>query len=93
MADLGSIVLVRRFVHTYGHHSLLAATRWGTLIVSGDAVMTLDWFEAQEGYYNCVDFGLAAETIRRIGQAADLVIPGHGNWFPAGTGFPRDLTA
>ena len=84
MADLGSIVLVRRFVHTYGHHSLLAATRWGTLIVSGDAVMTLDWFEAQEGYYNCVDFGLAAETIRRIGQAADLVIPGHGNWFPAG---------
>jgi glyoxylase-like metal-dependent hydrolase (beta-lactamase superfamily II) len=67
--------------HTYGHHSLRAATQWGTLIVSGDAVMTLDWFEAQEGYHNCVDFELAADTIRRIGQEADLVIPGHGNWF------------
>lgn len=68
--------------HTYGHHALLAATRWGDLIVSGDAVMTFDWFEAQEGYHNCVDFALATETIRRIAGAADLVIPGHGNWFP-----------
>lgn len=68
--------------HTYGHHSLLAATRWGDLIVSGDAVMGLEWFEAQEGYHNCVDFALATETIRRIAGAADLVIPGHGNWFP-----------
>jgi glyoxylase-like metal-dependent hydrolase (beta-lactamase superfamily II) len=69
--------------HTYGHHSLLAATRWGKMIVSGDAVMGPEWFEAQEGYHNCVDFALATETIRRIGEAADLVIPGHGNWFPA----------
>jgi glyoxylase-like metal-dependent hydrolase (beta-lactamase superfamily II) len=70
--------------HTYGHYSLLAATRWGKAIVSGDAVMTLDWFDAQEGYHNCADFALATDTIRRINQAADLVIPGHGNWFPAG---------
>jgi glyoxylase-like metal-dependent hydrolase (beta-lactamase superfamily II) len=69
--------------HTYGHHSLLATTRWGELIVSGDAVMGLEWFEAEEGYHNCVDFAQASETIRRIGRCADLVIPGHGNVFLA----------
>jgi glyoxylase-like metal-dependent hydrolase (beta-lactamase superfamily II) len=65
--------------HTYGHCSLLADTGWGRTIVSGDAVMTCDWFEAEEGYHNCVDFELATETIRRIKDGADLVIPGHGN--------------
>jgi glyoxylase-like metal-dependent hydrolase (beta-lactamase superfamily II) len=69
--------------HTYGHHSLLVTSRWGELIVSGDAVMTRDWFEAEEGYHNCVDFDLATETIRRMKQASDWVIPGHGNYFPA----------
>jgi glyoxylase-like metal-dependent hydrolase (beta-lactamase superfamily II) len=71
--------------HTYGHHSLLAEADWGNTIVSGDAVMSYDWFRAQEGYHNCVDFGLARETIQRIGMAADLVIPGHGNWFLTGS--------
>jgi glyoxylase-like metal-dependent hydrolase (beta-lactamase superfamily II) len=65
--------------HTYGHFSLLVDTRWGRTIVSGDAVMAFDWFEAEEGYHNCVDFGMATETIRRIKESADIVIPGHGN--------------
>jgi glyoxylase-like metal-dependent hydrolase (beta-lactamase superfamily II) len=68
--------------HTYGHHSLLTTTRWGNLIVSGDALMSFEWFEANEGFHNCVDFELATETIHRIRHTADLVIPGHGNWFP-----------
>ena len=74
--------------HTYGHHSLLVETRWGNLIVSGDAVMSFDWFEANEGYHNCVDLDLATETIHRIRQAADLVVPRHANWFPTASSFP-----
>lgn len=65
--------------HTYGHHGLLVETRWGRLIVAGDAVMTLDFYDADEGYHNCVDFELATRTIREIKASADLVIPGHGN--------------
>jgi glyoxylase-like metal-dependent hydrolase (beta-lactamase superfamily II) len=65
--------------HTMGHHSLIAGTRWGTLVVSGDAVMTGEFFEAEEGYRNSTDFERAAETIRSIKRAAALVIPGHGN--------------
>ncbi len=45
--------------------------------------MTLDWFEAEEGYHNSADFAQASETIRKIKQSADLVVPGHGNCFLA----------
>jgi glyoxylase-like metal-dependent hydrolase (beta-lactamase superfamily II) len=65
--------------HTAGHCSLLAETKWGSLIVTGDAVMTQEYFEAEEGYGNSVDFAQAAETIRNIKRSAQLVIPGHGN--------------
>jgi glyoxylase-like metal-dependent hydrolase (beta-lactamase superfamily II) len=65
--------------HTMGHHSLLVDTRWGRLIVAGDAAMTPDFYDAEEGFHNCVDFELATQTIRTIKENADLVIPGHGN--------------
>jgi glyoxylase-like metal-dependent hydrolase (beta-lactamase superfamily II) len=65
--------------HTLGHCGLLIGTRWGQLIVAGDAVMTQDFFDAQEGFHNCVDFELAAQTIRAIKERAGWVIPGHGN--------------
>jgi glyoxylase-like metal-dependent hydrolase (beta-lactamase superfamily II) len=65
--------------HTLGHHGLMIDTRWGRLMVAGDAVMTQDFFDAEEGFHNCVDFGLATQTIRTIKERADWVIPGHGN--------------
>jgi glyoxylase-like metal-dependent hydrolase (beta-lactamase superfamily II) len=65
--------------HTPGHCSLLAETQWGSLVITGDAVMTQEYFEAEEGYGNSTDFAQAAETIRSIKQSAQLVIPGHGN--------------
>jgi glyoxylase-like metal-dependent hydrolase (beta-lactamase superfamily II) len=65
--------------HAAGHYSLRVETQWGSLIVAGDAVMTPEFFAAEEGYHNSVDFEQAAETIRAIKQAARLVIPGHGN--------------
>lgn len=65
--------------HTAGHHSLVMGSPWGSLVVAGDAVMTPDFFVAEEGYHNSVDFAVAAESIRRIKREAALVIPGHGN--------------
>lgn len=66
--------------HTMGHCSLLARSKWGKLIVAGDAVMTEDFFDAEEGFHNSVDFRQATETIQKIKNAASLVIPGHGNF-------------
>jgi glyoxylase-like metal-dependent hydrolase (beta-lactamase superfamily II) len=65
--------------HTMGHCSLLAETRWGSLVVAGDAVMTPEFFAAREGYHNSIDSARAAQTIAEIARAARLVIPGHGN--------------
>ena len=65
--------------HTMGHCSLGVETDWGTLIVAGDAVMTPEYFRAEEGYRNAVDFSLSTETIRMIKGRAQLVLPGHGN--------------
>jgi glyoxylase-like metal-dependent hydrolase (beta-lactamase superfamily II) len=65
--------------HTLGLHGLSVETPWGTLIVAGDAVMTPEFFEAEEGFHNSVDFAQATETIRAIKRVAALVIPGHGN--------------
>jgi len=65
--------------HTPGHCSLMGETPWGPLIVAGDAVMTEEFFQAEEGYHNSVDFEQAAQTIRKIKEAAKLVIPGHGS--------------
>lgn len=67
--------------HQPGHHSLLVNTKWGQAIVAGDAAMTPEFCEAGEGYHNSVDFEVATETIRNIKKAADLIIPGHGNFF------------
>jgi len=65
--------------HAVGHCSLRVETAWGPLIVAGDAVMTPEFFAAEEGYHNSVDFEQAADTIRAIKRDARLVIPGHGN--------------
>lgn len=73
------IELVRVPGHTHGHGALRTRTRWGTLLVAGDSVMTGDFFAAEEGFHNSVDFAKATDTIRAIKGFADLVIPGHGN--------------
>jgi glyoxylase-like metal-dependent hydrolase (beta-lactamase superfamily II) len=65
--------------HTHGLHTLSVQTKWGFLVVAGDAVMTKDYFADEKGYDNSVDFRAAAETIRMIKTKAALVIPGHGN--------------
>lgn len=66
--------------HTATHHSLVVPTGWGPLIVAGDAVMTPDFWNAEEGYHNSVDFDAARATIRALKRQAAIVLPGHGNF-------------
>ena len=53
----------------------------GHVIVTGDAVMNYDFYQDRQGYFNSVDFGLVRETIELIAKKADIVVPGHGNFF------------
>jgi glyoxylase-like metal-dependent hydrolase (beta-lactamase superfamily II) len=68
--------------HTRAHHSIGVTTTQGRVTVAGDAVMTRDFFNAEDGFHNSADFAQVAATIRFIKSRADLVVPGHGNLFP-----------
>ncbi|MBN1458808.1 MAG: MBL fold metallo-hydrolase [Armatimonadetes bacterium] len=67
--------------HTMEHHSLLFECAGQKVVIAGDAVMTRDFFAHRQGYFNSVDFALAAQTIERIATIADVVVPGHDNYF------------
>lgn len=67
--------------HTMGLAGLLFDSEDGMVAVAGDSVMTRDFFKDRRGYYNSVDFELSAHSIDFLMEQADIVIPGHGNYF------------
>jgi glyoxylase-like metal-dependent hydrolase (beta-lactamase superfamily II) len=67
--------------HTPGHTSLMFPWRGRRVVVAADAAMTEEFFWAGEGYHNSTDLAAARDTIARLASAADLIIPGHGNFF------------
>ena len=70
--------------HTYGTTGMLFDTADGRVCVCGDAAMTRDFFNSRQGYYNSVDFDMASESIKKMAGLADIVVPGHDNYFPTG---------
>ena len=67
--------------HTPGTAALVFGSVDGRVAVCGDAVMTRDFFRARRGYYNSMDFKLAGESIELLAKSADIVVPGHDNYF------------
>ncbi len=67
--------------HTAEHQSLLFGCDGQTVVVAGDAVMTRDFYAHRQGYFNSASFEAAAQTIEEIGRIADVVVPGHDNYF------------
>jgi glyoxylase-like metal-dependent hydrolase (beta-lactamase superfamily II) len=67
--------------HTHGLTSLMFETREGIVIVAGDAVLTFDHFDEREPPKRCDDVRMARRSIDQIAKMADLVIPGHDNYF------------
>jgi glyoxylase-like metal-dependent hydrolase (beta-lactamase superfamily II) len=69
--------------HTMGLTGVIFDAPEGKVVVAGDAVMTPDHFAHRQGYYNSVDFDVSRKTIERIAGIADVVVPGHSNYFLA----------
>ncbi|MCL2056580.1 MAG: MBL fold metallo-hydrolase [Oscillospiraceae bacterium] len=67
--------------HTPGLAGLVFESRDGVTAVAGDAVMTRDFFDGRQGYYNSADFISSARSIEMLANTADIIIPGHGNYF------------
>lgn len=67
--------------HSHGLTSLIFETREGSVVVAGDAVLTFEHFQEREPAGVCEDYRQARRSMDRIAKLADLVIPGHGNFF------------
>ena len=67
--------------HTLSHHSLRFDCDGLSVVVAGDAVATRDFWRERRGYFNCVDFDLSTRSMNTIAGLADVVVPGHDNYF------------
>jgi glyoxylase-like metal-dependent hydrolase (beta-lactamase superfamily II) len=67
--------------HTPGHNSLRFDCDGLSVVVAGDAIATRDFFRERSPYYNAVDVEQSKRTMDAIADAADLIVPGHDNYF------------
>jgi len=67
--------------HTRGHHSLRFECDGKRIVVAGDAVATLDFWRDRRSFYNAVDPEQGSRTMDAIAKMADIVVPGHDNYF------------
>jgi glyoxylase-like metal-dependent hydrolase (beta-lactamase superfamily II) len=70
--------------HTLGHTSVVFDSAGARVAVTGDAVMTADFFRHRDYFFNTVNPDAAVRSLGAIGAAADIVIPGHDNYFLPG---------
>ncbi len=84
---MDGVVVVRTPGHTADHCSLMADYEGDKVLIAGDAVVSLSWFDAGETWSYNSDFHSgkdAKKTIQMITRTADFIIPGHGvpfqNW-------------
>ncbi len=78
---LGAIDVIPTPGHTLSHHSLRFDCEGRSVVIAADAAMTRDFWEDRRGYFNSADFDLAARTIEHLATIADIVVPGHDNYF------------
>ena len=67
--------------HTKTHHSVRFDCDGLSVVVAGDAAPTRDFFRERRGIFNSVDFEQAARTMDKIAGIADVIVPGHDNYF------------
>ncbi len=67
--------------HTRSHHSLRFMSGALSVVIAGDAVATHDFWRERRSYFNAADPALAAKTMNRLAAIADVVVPGHDNYF------------
>jgi glyoxylase-like metal-dependent hydrolase (beta-lactamase superfamily II) len=69
--------------HTNSHHSLRFDCEGLSVVIAGDAVVARDFFRERRGYFNAVDFTISARTMDNLSALADIIVPGHDNYFLA----------
>ena len=72
--------------HTLDHHSLRFECEGLSIVIAADAVPTRDFWADHSGFYNSADLELVRQTMVRLEETADIIIPGHDNYFLVAAG-------
>jgi glyoxylase-like metal-dependent hydrolase (beta-lactamase superfamily II) len=67
--------------HTPDHCSLRFDFRGLSVFIAGDSVATFDFWNDKAMYYNAMDLAESKRTMERINSIADIIVPGHDNYF------------
>lgn len=67
--------------HTPDHSSLRFDYKGLSVVIAGDAVATYDFWVEKRMYYNVLDPEEAKKTLEKINSIADIIVPGHDNYF------------
>lgn len=67
--------------HTPDHQGLRFDYRGLSIVITGDAVATKDFWDEKRAYYNAMDATESKRTMDKIDSIADIIVPGHDNYF------------
>ena len=77
----GVIDIISTPGHTPDHHSLRFDYSGLSVIIAGDSVATKDFWDDRRPYYNALDIIESKRTMEKIHLIADIIVPGHDNFF------------
>jgi len=80
-ADAGKKLFDAIDVIPTSHHALRFDCEDLSIVAAGDALATHDFFRDRRGFYNSVNFDQAAQSMDKLAALADILIPGHDNYF------------
>ena len=67
--------------HTQHHYSLRFDWEGYSVVIAADAAVTRDFWQERRGYFNSEDFAAATQTMEHLATMADIIVPGHDNYF------------
>lgn len=78
---LGEIDVIPMFGHTNDSYGLRFDFNGYSVVIAGDAVASKDYWDDNQMYYNVNDLEVARKTLADIRSIADIIVPGHDNYF------------
>jgi len=76
-----AIEIIPMFGHTPDSYGLRFNHNGYSVVVTGDAVATKDYWDGGQMYYNVIDMEESKKTLSMISSIADIIVPGHDNYF------------
>lgn len=77
----GAVELVPTPGHTTDHQCLRFDHKGFSIVIAGDSVATKDFWDERRPYYNALDVEESKRTMEKINSLADIIVPGHENYF------------